>query len=287
MNQSTTPIARQKNSGFAIASLILGISSLPFSFLCLGIVFAPAAVVFGHLARGQIRKQPERLTGKGMATAGLVLGYIGLGLTVLVVLLAGLDGFTQGLSEANEKARAQPARSVQPRAQAVDLAGTKTYKNRELQFSIQIPGTWNIKEVTLNAAFAPPNVTIEKTGSGFTAGFRPRYSEKLEWLVVMTLGRQKRPLLQTCRNYIVGKKIYQKSYAASEPKTVSLSHVSTPCAYFTETVPEVAGEEHGLIVVVPHPNGLFLMLQFRADPDTFQKHWKLFWKILQSLQCSN
>ena len=35
------------------------------------------AVIFGHIAISQIRKD-ETYTGKGMAVAGLVLGYVGL-----------------------------------------------------------------------------------------------------------------------------------------------------------------------------------------------------------------
>ena len=43
------------------------------------------AVVAGHLAKSQIRRTGER--GDGMATAGLILGYLHL---AVVVLIAGL-----------------------------------------------------------------------------------------------------------------------------------------------------------------------------------------------------
>ena len=49
------------------------------------------AVIFGHIAISQTGKDPT-LRGRGMAIAGLVLGYIGIGILVLSVLaVAGGD----------------------------------------------------------------------------------------------------------------------------------------------------------------------------------------------------
>ena len=50
--------------------------SLVFAF-----VFSPVGIVFGHIAKKQIRRTGEQ--GNGLATAGLVLSYI---FTILVVL---------------------------------------------------------------------------------------------------------------------------------------------------------------------------------------------------------
>lgn len=47
----------------------MAILSLVFAF-----VFAPLGIVFGHIAKRQIRRTGEQ--GSGLATAGLVLGYI-------------------------------------------------------------------------------------------------------------------------------------------------------------------------------------------------------------------
>ncbi|MEU3474388.1 DUF4190 domain-containing protein [Rhodococcus sp. NPDC006774] len=61
--------------------------SLVFGLFGSGII----AVVLGHVARGQIRRSGER--GSGMATAGLVLGYIAIvvyvGLTIAYVVFIG------------------------------------------------------------------------------------------------------------------------------------------------------------------------------------------------------
>jgi hypothetical protein len=55
---------------------IMAILSLVFAF-----VFAPAGIVLGHIAKKQLRTSGEE--GGGLATAGLVLSYIFVGLYVL------------------------------------------------------------------------------------------------------------------------------------------------------------------------------------------------------------
>jgi len=62
----------------AVASLVFGIVSW---FLC-PFVGGLLAVIFGHVARGQIRRTGEG--GGGLAVAGLVLGYIHLAAAVVV-----------------------------------------------------------------------------------------------------------------------------------------------------------------------------------------------------------
>jgi hypothetical protein len=60
-----------KSSGMAVAAMICGIAG----FVTCGTV-AIVGIILGHIARGQIRREPERYEGDGMALAGLVLGYI-------------------------------------------------------------------------------------------------------------------------------------------------------------------------------------------------------------------
>jgi hypothetical protein len=66
-----------ETNGFAIASLVLGI-------IWLGGLGSLLAVIFGHVARGQ-NKRTHR-GGTGLATAGLVLGYIGLAIIAAFVI---------------------------------------------------------------------------------------------------------------------------------------------------------------------------------------------------------
>jgi hypothetical protein len=65
----------------ATSSLVCGIIGLVFFPLVMSIV----AVICGHMALNQIAASQGRLRGQGMATAGLILGYIGIGITVLIV----------------------------------------------------------------------------------------------------------------------------------------------------------------------------------------------------------
>ncbi|MCJ0906619.1 DUF4190 domain-containing protein [Rhodococcus sp. ARC_M6] len=58
----------------------LAILAMVFAFL-----FAPLGIVFGHIARSQIKRTGEQ--GDGLALAGLILGYIFTGLGILFFIL--------------------------------------------------------------------------------------------------------------------------------------------------------------------------------------------------------
>ncbi len=61
-----------KTHSKATASLVCGIVGL---FLC-GVVLGPVAIYLGNTARREIRASGGRLSGDGLATAGIVLGII-------------------------------------------------------------------------------------------------------------------------------------------------------------------------------------------------------------------
>jgi hypothetical protein len=71
---------RQTNS-LAVAALVCGIVQF-VGFWLLGTI---PAIVLGHMARKQIRQRGEQ--GAGLAIAGLILGYAGLALTVIFVIV--------------------------------------------------------------------------------------------------------------------------------------------------------------------------------------------------------
>ncbi|MBI2396245.1 MAG: DUF4190 domain-containing protein [Xanthomonadales bacterium] len=78
MNASARP-----TSTTAILSLVFGL----LAWLMVPLLGSIAAIVCGHLARGEIRRAGGQLEGDGMAIAGLVLGYLQMAL-VLFALVA-------------------------------------------------------------------------------------------------------------------------------------------------------------------------------------------------------
>jgi hypothetical protein len=68
-----------RTNGLAIASLVCGVAQM-----MLGPLVTIPAIVLGHVARSQIRRSGEQ--GAGLALAGLILGWIGVGFAVLVTL---------------------------------------------------------------------------------------------------------------------------------------------------------------------------------------------------------
>ena len=58
-----------------------GTNTMAILALVFAFVFAPAAIVLGHVARKQIQQTGE--DGDGLALAGLIVGYVFTGMTVL------------------------------------------------------------------------------------------------------------------------------------------------------------------------------------------------------------
>jgi len=83
-NQSgSINVQSQAVSALSILSMISGIVSVPMICLCfLSIPFSLFAIVSGHISRSICRRSQGRVTGDGMAVAGLVLGYLTLLVTV-------------------------------------------------------------------------------------------------------------------------------------------------------------------------------------------------------------
>ena len=92
MNEQGQSSIGPKRSGLAISSLILG----ALSIFPLGLIGSIPAIVCGHLGILRIKRSSGALSGRGLAIAGLVLGYLGLAL-VPVKFVA--------INNAREKAR--------------------------------------------------------------------------------------------------------------------------------------------------------------------------------------
>lgn len=74
----------RRTNGMAIAAMILGIVGI----ISFGMLIIPQilAVIFGHIALGQCNREPD-LDGRGMAIAGLIMGYIFVGIFLFFFLM--------------------------------------------------------------------------------------------------------------------------------------------------------------------------------------------------------
>lgn len=79
----------QRNNGLAVASLVCSIAGvLPFFFGLPCIL----GIVFGFVARSQIKRSQGTQGGEGLALAGIIVGFCLIGLFVVVVALLAAFG---------------------------------------------------------------------------------------------------------------------------------------------------------------------------------------------------
>jgi hypothetical protein len=91
------PVMQVTTNGLAIASMVLGI-------LWLYWIGSILALVFGYVAKGQIDRSAGRQGGRGMAIAGIVLGWIGVAILAVVIVAAiafrdDIDGYNSDPSD--------------------------------------------------------------------------------------------------------------------------------------------------------------------------------------------
>jgi hypothetical protein len=83
----TGPVVTTRTEGLAVWSFVLSLIGL---WCCFLVVLEIPAVICGHLALSRIRRTPQ-LGGRGLAIAGLIIGYVGLfGWVVYLFLLGGM-----------------------------------------------------------------------------------------------------------------------------------------------------------------------------------------------------
>ena len=66
------------NKSLSVASMILGIISVTVGWMCFGPIPAIAAIILGAASLSQIKKNPERVTGKQFAWVGVITGSLSL-----------------------------------------------------------------------------------------------------------------------------------------------------------------------------------------------------------------
>lgn len=80
------PVVAPRNNGMAIASMVVSIvAALGLCGYGLGGYLGILGAILGHVSKRQIRQRGE--TGEGMATAGIVVGWISTGLAVIATIV--------------------------------------------------------------------------------------------------------------------------------------------------------------------------------------------------------
>lgn len=99
-----TYVPQPPNNGYAIASLICSIIGVLFLLPVIGPILG---IVFGNMAKKQIAESQGREGGENLAQAGVVLGWIGIVLNILIAgailaLFVGALAFLSGTAEVFE-----------------------------------------------------------------------------------------------------------------------------------------------------------------------------------------
>lgn len=126
---------------------VLAVLALVFAFL-----FAPLGIVFGHIARSQIKRTGEQ--GDGLALAGLILGYIftAIGILFFIAWIAFWGLFATAVSEAADDVRSNTYSYTTPQSYAATPAPRITTTTRA-------PQTTTAPRVTTTASGPLPTVT--------------------------------------------------------------------------------------------------------------------------------
>lgn len=74
-------VQQPTTNGLAVASLVLGIIWIYW-------IGSMLALIFGYNAKGQIDRSNGMQSGRGLAVAGIVLGWVGVGTLALVLIVA-------------------------------------------------------------------------------------------------------------------------------------------------------------------------------------------------------
>lgn len=123
-------MSEKKTVGQSTASLVLGIISLLMIWM-LGVLAAIPAVICGHVAKSKIAADPENLQGNGQALAGLIMGYISIGVTTLAIAAAVIIPLMSGNKDRAAATEAQAGCSTIYTAERIHMAENGTYIDAE------------------------------------------------------------------------------------------------------------------------------------------------------------
>ena len=216
---SPVPATVARTPPVAIWSLILAV----LSFTCGWLFTAVPAVICGHIGRAKIRKSGGALGGRGIATAGLVLGYIALVLGIMGIPLV----VSMIQSERERLHRLERER--------------KEIASDDGKIKVTVPATWT-KLPELNK-FATANPS-----SGGQASLQVGDKSKQMYLIVITDSKADLENI-TLEKYhdATRDRMFQKMKNASATEPLSLTIDGHPG--FQD---EITGTENGANVVFLH-----------------------------------
>jgi type IV pilus assembly protein PilA len=163
---ATPPVTgNPPTSGKAIASLVCGI----FTF------FLPAsiaAIILGHMAHSEIRKSAGRIGGQGIATTGLVLGYLGVAIIPFVMIVAAIaiPNLLRARMAANEATAVGSLRTINTAV----LTYASEFENG-FPSSLKATGVEPGESATCNHAFLLDTALTSGRRYGYVFTYTPQY----------------------------------------------------------------------------------------------------------------
>jgi len=133
-----------RNCGLAVWSLVLGITAIVLSVVCIGPLFAIPAVICGHMAFSRIKHSAGALTGNGLALGGLITGYLSFALIPFIGMLAAIaiPNFVKARTTAQMHACVNNLRVIEGAKQmwALDKKKVETDTPTAQELNSYIPG---------------------------------------------------------------------------------------------------------------------------------------------------
>ena len=272
--------------GLAIASLMLGIVGL--IFYCISILPGLPAVVCGHLALSKIKRSGNTLDGRGMAIAGLSMGYIAIVFTVIVFSIGFIGGFKEEFTAAFEETYSE----LKPNAflkkiddsltEHVSIEPSPTGNKRNifnssyLGFSIEVPTIWEYKHDVLYVTFSPVGLTMKHS----PLRTFPNNTETYEYLMISYLQTKAgKSLNDHCDMLIRGTRAFAKVYNTSNRREQLIAGIRG--LSFNDEIIQDTMKVNGTVYLVPYKD-LVYTLSFRADPETFEKREQAWNAIAQT-----
>jgi len=93
-----TSYSAKPQQSLAAASFVLGLVSITVGWCCsFGILTAPVALVLGIVSLVQIKNEPARHGGKGLAIAGIICGALYFVILIFIAVIYGIGIMFQGI----------------------------------------------------------------------------------------------------------------------------------------------------------------------------------------------